>query len=151
MTRKREWNGSIWVSTSGDDFLLWSRTTLQRLYSTFANGLPGKGLFLLRVTLSTFLICEARSSLVGSVLSGSTLISAAAAAAGVFLCLGLWTPVAGAFATLLELYLLYCHQMNLWPPLLAAAMSASLALLGPGAWSVDAQIYGRKRISVHDR
>jgi uncharacterized membrane protein YphA (DoxX/SURF4 family) len=32
--------------------------------------------------------------------------------------------------------------------ILLAILAISLAMLGPGAWSVDAQIFGRKRITV---
>jgi uncharacterized membrane protein YphA (DoxX/SURF4 family) len=32
--------------------------------------------------------------------------------------------------------------------LLLAVLAISLAMLGPGAWSIDAQIFGRKRITI---
>jgi uncharacterized membrane protein YphA (DoxX/SURF4 family) len=32
--------------------------------------------------------------------------------------------------------------------LAAALMGLGLALLGPGAWSIDARLYGRKRIHL---
>jgi len=69
----------------------------------------------------------------------------------VFLCLGLWTPVAGAVTAVLELFLVFSRGDNSWPSLLAAAIATGLALLGPGSWSVDAHVYGRRRISVRDR
>jgi uncharacterized membrane protein YphA (DoxX/SURF4 family) len=36
-------------------------------------------------------------------------------------------------------------------PLLLAAFAAAIAMLGPGAWSLDAAIFGRKRIDVRLR
>jgi hypothetical protein len=124
---------------------------LQRLYSTFANGLPGKGLFILRVAISTFLICDARSALVEPRQGSGLLTTLVAAGFGVLLCLGIWTPVAGAAVALLELYLILLRQGASWPSLLAAAIASGLTLLGPGAWSIDSHIYGRKRISISDR
>ncbi|HEX8765158.1 MAG TPA: hypothetical protein VF740_08355 [Candidatus Acidoferrum sp.] len=35
--------------------------------------------------------------------------------------------------------------------LLLAVLGASLAMLGPGAWSVDARLFGRKRIDIRSR
>ena len=125
--------------------------SLQRLYSTFANAGPGKGLFILRLAISSFLISDARTALLERPQSGNVLHTTIAAGAGVFLCLGLWTPIAGAITAILELYLVFCRPENIWPMLLAAGIAAGLALLGPGSWSVDAYVYGRKRISLQDR
>jgi len=33
-------------------------------------------------------------------------------------------------------------------PIMLATIGASLALLGPGAWSIDARLYGRRRIDI---
>jgi uncharacterized membrane protein YphA (DoxX/SURF4 family) len=37
---------------------------------------------------------------------------------------------------------------NLYPAILLAAMGAALALVGPGALSLDARIFGWKRIDL---
>jgi hypothetical protein len=34
---------------------------------------------------------------------------------------------------------------------MAATIGAALAMIGPGAWSLDARLFGRKRIETHDR
>jgi hypothetical protein len=73
-----------------------------------------------------------------------------AAAAGLLLFAGLWTPIAGLLAALIELWMAFSAPPDPWPSLLAAAIGAALALLGPGAWSADARIYGRKRIAIRD-
>lgn len=74
-----------------------------------------------------------------------------AAGAGLFLFVGLWTPAAGVLVALLELWTVVSRPAGSWPSVLAAAIAAALALLGPGAWSIDAQIYGRRRIAIRDR
>jgi hypothetical protein len=74
-----------------------------------------------------------------------------AAAVGVLLFAGLWTPIAGALVALLELWTVFSRQDEFWASVLAAAIASGLALLGPGAWSVDALTYGRRRISIPDR
>jgi putative oxidoreductase len=74
-----------------------------------------------------------------------------AAAAGVFLILGFWTPVAGGLAAILELWLGLSHQADFWPSITIATIAAGLAMLGPGAWSIDARLFGRKRISIRRR
>jgi hypothetical protein len=38
-----------------------------------------------------------------------------------------------------------------WACIFFATIGAGLALLGPGTWSVDARLFGWKRIDVHDR
>jgi putative oxidoreductase len=71
-----------------------------------------------------------------------------AAGAGIFLLAGLWTPLAGALVIGVELWASFSIRGDLWTSLLLAALGASLAMIGPGAWSVDARIFGRKRIEV---
>jgi uncharacterized membrane protein YphA (DoxX/SURF4 family) len=76
--------------------------------------------------------------------------SVIAACAGLSLLAGFWTPVAGLLVVSIELWIALSSTTDFWPFVLAAAMAAALALLGPGAWSVDARIYGRKRIALNN-
>ena len=126
-------------------------TFLQRLFSTFANGSPGKGLLILRSALAAFLIHDCFTSLVENTSFWQGVPAIAAAAAGTLLLAGLWTPIAGSLAALLEVWRLSMKPVGSWEFLLAAAIALALALLGPGAWSADALIFGRKRISVQER
>ena len=80
--------------------------------------------------------------------------------AGLFLLVGLWTPVAGALMAVLELFTaFFSHSPGpltwspfIWPGcILLGTLGVSLALLGPGAWSVDARLFGWKRIDIRDR
>lgn len=78
-----------------------------------------------------------------------------AGAVGVFLLAGLWTPVTGALAATNELWIafsLYSSQRDVqWIHVLLAVLTAAVAMLGPGAWSVDARLFGRKRFDIEIR
>jgi putative oxidoreductase len=113
--------------------------------------LPGKGLLIVRLAVSAFLIRGSFEAL--TVVTGfpRAMPPIVAAGAGLLLLAGLWTPVAGLLVALLELCIAFSGPADPWPFLLAAAIGAALALLGPGAWSADARIYGRKRIAIRDQ
>ena len=70
------------------------------------------------------------------------------AVAGILLLAGLWTPVAGVLVVLVERWIAYFSPGNPWPPIMLTAFGASLAMVGPGAWSIDARLFGRKRIDT---
>ena len=67
------------------------------------------------------------------------------AGAAIFLLLGLWTPVFGTLVAITEICLVYFHTRDPWVSIMLATLGASLAMIGPGAWSVDARLFGRKR------
>jgi uncharacterized membrane protein YphA (DoxX/SURF4 family) len=82
---------------------------------------------------------------------GITLVTLEVAAAcfAVLLLVGLWTPVAGVFMAVAEVCLVLSHHVSdPWIHLRLGALGAALAMLGPGAWSVDAHLFGRKRIEI---
>jgi uncharacterized membrane protein YphA (DoxX/SURF4 family) len=126
---------------------------LQRLFSTFPNSWPGAGLLLLRLGLGLALIY---CGVAGVLATPSELIGLVqnlmVSAGGIFLLAGLWTPVMGAIAALAEVWtalLLYsARQQSTWDHIFLAVLSASVAMLGPGAWSIDARLFGRKRIDI---
>ena len=73
------------------------------------------------------------------------------AAAGLFLCAGLWTPIAGGATAIIGLWSAFARPADPWSQLQLAILGAGLAMLGPGAWSIDARLFGRKRINFPDR
>jgi putative oxidoreductase len=78
-----------------------------------------------------------------------------AAIGGAVLLAGLWTPLIGAVVAMDELWIAssqhYSQPADLWIHILFALISAGLAMLGPGAWSVDAYFFGRKRFDIGAR
>ncbi len=67
---------------------------------------------------------------------------------GISLLCGLWTPVMGSFAAVIELLIAFSPAGGNPTHILLTVLGISLALLGPGAWSIDARIFGRKRIDI---
>jgi hypothetical protein len=67
---------------------------------------------------------------------------------GVLLFFGLWTPIAGALLAISSAFL---HRADPWSCIFLGSLGAVLALLGPGAWSVDAYLFGWKRVELSDR
>lgn len=75
-----------------------------------------------------------------------------ALAGGIFLLAGLWTPAVGALIGLNEVWIalsLYSAQrQEMWLHIRLAVFAVSVAMLGPGAWSIDARLFGRKHIDI---
>lgn len=71
-----------------------------------------------------------------------------AACAGILLLVGLWTPVVGSVIAAVELWVAFANGSNPWIPIVLATLSATIAMIGPGAWSVDARLFGRKHLTT---
>ena len=124
---------------------------MRRLFSTFACGAPGLGLLLLRVVAGVALAFQAAMALWGDPWAGSTTLYVLTGVAGILLLIGLWTPVAGTVLAILASWSAFLHRTEFLNWALSAALAAGLALLGPGAWSVDAHLFGWNRVDVPDR
>ena len=121
---------------------------MRRLYSTFAGSWPGAGLLLLRLVVGSVVVVRAGATLWAGAPLDATPTSASLAASGVLLIAGLWTPLAGTVVAAFEL----SHILTMAPDrlvcLLAGTVAGALAMLGPGRWSVDARLFGWKRIDL---
>jgi uncharacterized membrane protein YphA (DoxX/SURF4 family) len=73
-----------------------------------------------------------------------------AAAIGVLLIVGLFTPFAGIMAAAIEAWIAFSHPESRLAHIGPAGLSLSLAMIGPGAWSIDARLFGRKQIDLSE-
>ena len=68
--------------------------------------------------------------------------------AGILVIAGLWTPIAGTSIALIEIWKMLTLSGDKWVWLLLGTAGAALAMLGPGLWSIDARLFGWKRIEA---
>ena len=123
---------------------------MRRSFSAFPDGWPGYGLLLLRVALGLPLVYKGAADLVAA--HTTAIPSLAAAVAGIFLLWGLFTSMAGAMVVLAQVWMVFCPAFSSegegFIHFFLAAVSASVAMLGPGAWSVDARRFGRQVFEI---
>ncbi len=105
----------------------------------------------MRVVAGIALVFQGVTVLRSGTESGASALQVVVAGAGVLLIVGLWTPIAGTVVALVQLWNLSFNAGDLWIPILLGTLGAALALLGPGGWSVDARLFGWKRIDLRDR
>ena len=70
---------------------------------------------------------------------------------GILLIVGLWTPIVGTSIALIEFWKILTVAGAKWVWLLLGTAAVALAMLGPGLWSVDARLFGWKRIEAPPR
>jgi putative oxidoreductase len=123
---------------------------VQRLFSTFPEGWPGTGLVFLRAA-TTIPLVQFIAGSQATTLPVSDTFQFLAAICSALLTIGLWTPVAGLFMAVSEMSLLLFPSTSASMHIVLAALGVALAMIGPGAWSVDARLFGRKRIRIAER
>jgi len=130
---------------------------LQRTFSGFPSGCPGFALLLLRLGVS------GGGSLQGVLLitathhvTGGEVAAALAITTSLALMIGLLTPIAASLLCLVGLATInsgLAGYMPLFDSSVArvefVVMSAALICLGPGAFSLDARLYGRREVDVN--
>jgi len=120
---------------------------MQKLFVTFPDGAAGLGLLLLRLAGGAAVVAAAprmgTQPWIGWLVTGIVVIA---------LALGFLTMIAALTAATLETAIALSGQFNL--PLLEAATIAQLlglALIGPGAYSLDSRLFGRRRLIFESR
>jgi len=83
--------------------------------------------------------------------TGAVVIPILAIITGLLLMAGLWTPVAGSLTAIIGIWRSVNHISDAWAGMLLATLGAALAVIGPGFWSLDARLFGWKRIDIRDR
>lgn len=117
---------------------------MQRLFSMFPAGRPGLALLMLRVALAVMLLEGVAGPFIRL---GSAWFLLAPAAVAIALALGLLTPVVSALCILLEVTTWVTSAMAIEAVHVCAVLVAlSLSMLGPGAYSLDARLFGRRQV-----
>ncbi len=130
---------------------------MQRFFSTFPGNWPGAGLLVLRVAVGGVAVLEGAAAMRSSSgpVAAPWLLGLIAVVSGAALLAGFLTPACGAVAGVSALALTFgplssaaASPLDATAALLVAADATALVLLGPGALSVDARLFGRREIVV---
>ena len=124
---------------------------MQRLYSMFPHGGPGVGLLLLRLATATMFVLNvthrfnfSSPTLRWVVVSLIVLISFS-------LCIGFLTPILSVIACVTAVANLFLVDQGNVVYVLRILTSGALIFLGPGAYSVDAKLFGLRVTVVPPR
>ena len=118
---------------------------VQRLFSMFPAGLPGLALLLLRGSVAIALLIEGygrRDGSFGWMQAATLLVSAA-------LAVGYLTPIAALVAIVIHGLTWLAAGIDSTAVAVALFLDATaLALLGPGAYSIDSRRFGRRLVEL---
>jgi putative oxidoreductase len=121
---------------------------MRRLFSSFARGWPGIGLLLLRIVSGGSLIMGGVEQLRAGQPDESLMVGLFTILDAALLAAGLWTPIAGPLVIVLSTWGILVQHEDPHAGILLAAIGLALALVGPGALSLDARLFGWKRIDL---
>ena len=119
---------------------------MQRLFSTFADGWPGFGLLAQRLVTGMVLLHQAIALFKQTTTAASLPPQVLGAVLALFIMIGLWTPVTGVLIAGVEVSTAVLYPKNPESEILLATLGTTLAVIGPGAFSIDARLFGRKHI-----
>jgi uncharacterized membrane protein YphA (DoxX/SURF4 family) len=128
---------------------------LQRWYRIFPHGLPGIGLLVLRLAIGAKLVIEASTCMLDpqGLKLGVWLLSLLALGIGTFFVLGFLTQLVAGVSVLAgaAVYLRHPAWVSSFLHLTSLdtiGVALAIALLGPGAISLDAYFFGRRKIVI---
>ena len=104
----------------------------------------------MRVLAGMAMIAQGVSALLVGPPLGAVLFQTLSIGLGLLLLAGLWTPVAGTLVAAEALWNVFSSGQA-WCWIMQATLGAALALIGPGAWSFDARLFGWRRLEIRDR
>jgi hypothetical protein len=114
---------------------------MQKLFSMFPRGAPGLALLLLRLYVGALLMSDALTA--GSTLN--VILVCVLVASALAVVVGVLTPIAAILAAIIEAIGVNAHliqtALHSCAPIV---IGGALALLGPGAYSLDARVFGRR-------
>jgi hypothetical protein len=131
-----------------NSFTICTEGILQRLYSTFADRWPGVGLLLQRGLVAIMLVRFCVIHFMDSPFSISMIPHIIGACVAMLFLVGLWTPFVGTLIAVVELWIAVTHVSDAWISIMLATIGATSAMLGPGAFSIDAVLFGRRHLDV---
>lgn len=105
----------------------------------------------MRLVIGSALVVRAGMRFASDSPMNVTVLAVLSLAAGILLLAGLWTPIAGASVAVIEIFKMCVLPGDRWVWLLLGTAGAALAMLGPGLWSIDARLFGWRRIEVPPR
>jgi uncharacterized membrane protein YphA (DoxX/SURF4 family) len=104
----------------------------------------------MRAAAGGALLLHGAAVLTGGAAPASAALHLLCTALGVLLVAGMWTPLVGTLAAVGAVLHGLSSPADAGFYALLAAHAAALALLGPGAWSVDARLFGWRRVEIRN-
>jgi uncharacterized membrane protein YphA (DoxX/SURF4 family) len=105
----------------------------------------------MRLTSGIALIVYGMAALQSWASPGSAILQVVTVVVGILLLVGLWTPIAGVLVAVIALRHGLSQPGDPWSSIMLGTLGVALAMLGPGTWSVDARLFGWKRIGIRDQ